>query len=159
MASRKTTLSKAATGSTIIIPGLLLHDDSLAYRCRIAQDFILDTGAEICLVEASSIALLSTFTSLTITGVGGTRSRPVDSGFLVIEPPCGAILPLRVASTATVGNFSLGSSAMHYASLCAQIVSDGVIFNGEPTVEPDAATIASAAVCVARVRATVFPPA
>ncbi len=49
----------------------------------------LDTGAEACIVGGGPISLLSAMgavPAIPITGVGGARTVPLDSGFLVIDP-------------------------------------------------------------------------
>ena len=183
----KITLAEGAKGSKISVPGvprafpltrdkhggvivsfvetprgLLLRNDSTAHRCLISHDFILDTGAEVCIVGAGAISLLGdmgTVPAIPITGVGGARTVPLDSGFLVIEPPHGARVHPSEVRKPSPADHGPDGPMLHYASLCAPTLeATEVFFDGEPTSEPDAATIAEAAVLAARVRATAFPP-
>ena len=164
-APRAFPLSRDEYGSVIVTfvetpRGLLLRDDSIAHRCLIAHDFILDTGAEVCLIGAESISLLSGLGSiapLTITGVGGVRTMPVDSGFIVIEPPRGATA--QPPATA-VDKQRAGGPGVLYAHRDLSVFDETVVyFDGEPATAPDPATRPAAAVRAAHARATAFPPA
>ena len=109
----------------------------------VAHDFILDTGAEVCIVGASGVDLLTemgTLRPLSITGVGGERTLPLDAGLLVVAPAKGAtqLAPGHAAPPGSTAGLVL------FTSLCAPATA----------IEPDAA-----AVLAATVYATAFPPA
>ena len=105
--SRAFPLHRDRGGSVIVTfvaspRGLLLRNDSLAHRCMVAHEFILDTAAEVCLVGAESLDLLCELFSLgpqAFSGVGGPRTQTLDAGLLIIQPAKGAVL-LPPAGTA-----------------------------------------------------------
>jgi hypothetical protein len=137
-------LTRDVHGSVIVTfvetpRGLLLRDDSVAHRCLAAHEFILDTGAEVCLIGPGSIALLSSMGSvppMTVTGVGGMRTFPMDSGLLVVEPPHGARVPPPDGSAPPHSDHGPDGPALRFASLCARAFDDeGVFFDGELAVD------------------------